>query len=120
MPIPWQLWLMVLVIGNMIVPLFFLNHLEAQLVLVGMFGGIMIMTTLTHFSGFTRILGLGHILWIPLVYFLWTRLSQHPPTDFFGLWLRILIGLNTVSLVFDVADVVRYTGGDREETVKGL
>jgi len=32
MPIHWQLWLALLVIVNFVIPLFFLNRLEAQVV----------------------------------------------------------------------------------------
>ena len=120
MPLPWQLWLMLLVTVNLVVPLFFLGRLEAQVAIAALLLSMTLMTILTHLAGFTRILGLGHILWLPLLYFLWTRLDLHPPTDFFGIWLRILIGVNTVSLLIDGTDVVRYLAGDREETIKGL
>ncbi|MFQ5757910.1 MAG: hypothetical protein ACE5H7_17695, partial [Acidiferrobacterales bacterium] len=62
--------------------------------------------------------GLGHILWIPLLYFLWMRLEQNPADDFFGLWIRVVMVLNALSLVIDVVDVVRYIAGDRAETVR--
>ena len=120
MPLPWQLWLMLLVAVNLVVPLFFLGRVEAQLVIGTLFVSMTLMTILTHITGFTRILGLGHILWIPLVYFLWSRLGLHPPTDAFGIWLRVLIGLNATSLLIDITDVVRFAAGDREETIKDL
>ena len=81
---------------------------------------MILMTALTGLSGFGRLLGLGHILWIPLLYFLWTRLGQIPADDFFGIWIRVLMALNATSLVIDATDVIRYLAGDREETVKGL
>ena len=119
MPIHWRLWLMLLVAANMIIPLFFLNRLEGQV--VGTFAAsAILMTVLTGLSGFGRLLGLGHILWIPLLYFLWTRLGQIPADDFFGIWIRVLMALNAVSLVIDATDVIRYLAGDREETVPGL
>ena len=120
MPIQWQLWLMVLVAANMIAPLFFLGHLEAQVVLGTIMASMMLMTFLTHRFGFSRILGLGHVLWLPMLPFLLLRLSDIPADDAFGIWLRALIGLNTLSLVFDAIDVFRYIAGDRKETVPGL
>ena len=78
------------------------------------------MTVLTGLSGFTRLLGLGHIFWLPLLYFLWNRLGQIPADDLFGVWIRILIAVNAISLVIDGIDVFRYIAGDRAETVKGL
>ena len=120
MPIYWQLWLMLLVTFNLIIPLFFLYRLEAQAVVGALVASMILMTVLTAISGFTRLLGLGHIFWIPLLYFLWMRLEQNPADDFFGLWLRVLMILNAASLIIDVIDVGRYIAGDRSETVKAL
>ena len=120
MPIHWQVWLMMLLIANLVVPLFFLSHLEGQLVVATLLASLILMTTVTGLSGFTRLLGLGHVLWIPLLYFLWTRLGQIPATDLFGIWIRCVMALNAASLAIDAIDVVRYIAGEREETVKGL
>ncbi len=82
--------------------------------------GAMLMSLLTARFGFTRILGLGHILWIPLVGWLAFRLGQNPADDAFGMWIRGVMLLNTVSLVIDGVDVFRYAAGDRKELVAGL
>ena len=119
-PIHVRLWLMVLVALNLVAPLFFLERLEAQLTLGALLASMMLMTVLTGLSGFTRLLGAGHIFWVPLLYFLWTRLGQIPPTDGFGIWIRVLMALNAISLVVDAIDVVRYITGEREETVPAL
>ena len=120
MPLHWQLWLLPLVTANAVAPLFFLRHVEAQVVLVTILASMALMTFLTGRFGFTRILGLRHILWVPLLPFLFTRLSDIPATDAFGVWIRTLIVLNSLSLVIDTVDVIRYMAGDREETVAGL
>ena len=120
MPVQWQLWLMLLITVNLIVPLLFLDRLEAQVVVAVLLASVMLFTILTARFGFTRILGLGHILWFPLLYFLWTRLGQSPADDVFGIWIRVLMTLNAASLVIDVVDVIRYIAGDREETVQGI
>lgn len=120
MPIHWQLWLMVLVAANMFGPLFFLHYLEAQVVLGTILASMTLMTLLTGRFGFTRILGLGHILWVPMLAFLFARLGDIPAGDAFGIWIRALIVLNSVSLVIDAIDVIHYIAGDRAETVAGL
>ena len=120
MPLLVRLWLLVLITANLIVPLFFLGRLEAQVVAATLLVSAALMTALTAVSGFTRLLGVGHVLWIPLLWFLWTRIDQTPADTFFGAWLRIVMALNALSLVIDVVDVVRYIAGDREEVVKGL
>ncbi len=118
MPLRWQPWLMLLVTVNFLIPLFFINRLEAQIVLLTFVAGTMLMIFLTSISGFTRLLGLGHILWIPLLYFLWSHLSENPANEFFGIWIRVLMTLNALSLIIDAVDVVRYIAGEREETVQ--
>ena len=73
MPIQWQAWMAVLVTANLVIPLFYFNRLEAQVVLATILASLILMTVLTALTGFTRLLGLGHVLWIPLIYFLWLR-----------------------------------------------
>ncbi len=119
-PIRVRLWLMLLVVFNLVVPLFFLDRLEAQVVLAALLASMLLMTVLTGLTGFTRLLGLGHILWVPMLWFLWGRLGHIPADDAFGLWIRVLMILNAISLVVDGVDVIRYIAGDRKATVEGL
>ena len=118
MPIQWQLWLALLVTVNLVVPIFFIGRMEAQIVVGTILISMMLMTYLTSLSGFTRLLGLGHMLWFPLLYFLWNRLDWIPAHDLFGIWVRVLMALNAASLVIDVIDVIRYIAGARGETVR--
>ena len=120
MPLPVRLWLMLLIIINLVAPLFLINRMEAQIALGALMASMILMTILTALTGFTRLLGLGHIFWVPLIYYLWTQLGQFPANDFFGIWVRILITINASSLVMDIVDIIRYMAGDREEMVKGL
>lgn len=113
-------WLLSLVAANLVAPLFFLQQLEAQVVLVTLLSSMALMTFLTARFGFTRILGLGHILWVPLLGFLFFQLGDIPANDAFGIWIRVLLVLNGITLVIDAADVIRYIGGEREEIVPGL
>ena len=119
-PWPVKIWLTVLLAVNMVAPLFFITHIEAQLALAAVMAGGMAMMLLTARFGFSRILGLGHALWIPLVIWLALRLDLHPADQALGLWIRALIVLNTLSLLIDITDVIRFLAGDRTETVEGL
>lgn len=120
MPLHWQLWLLILVGANLVAPFFFLEHVEAQLTIGALLISMMLMTALTARFGFSRILGLGHVAWLPLLGFLVSRATEVPATDAFGLWLRTVIVLDAISLVLDTVDVVRFLRGDRTETVPGL
>ena len=65
MPVHWQLWLLLLVTANLFIPLFFLARIEARIVVATFAASVTLTTALTGRYGFTRILGLGHVLWIP-------------------------------------------------------
>ena len=120
MPIHWRFWLLLLVTANVAIPVLYVGRAEAQLVLVAMVINMMLMIWLTRLTGFSRLLGLGHLPWFLLLYFLWTRLDQIPADDFFGVWIRTLMVLNALSLIIDTVDVARYVAGERQETVLGL
>ena len=115
-----RLWLMLLLAANLAAPLFFLHRTEAQVVLLAFVASFGVMTLLTGLTGFTHLLGMGHVFWIPMIIWFWTRLDQIPSDDAFGVWIRVLIAVNMISLLIDAVDVVRYLAGDREETVKNL
>ncbi len=119
-PLPVRLWLMLLVAANLGAPLFFLDHLEAQVVLACFMASVALMTILTGLTGFTRLLSVGHIFWIPMLFWLWNRSDQIPAQDAFGIWIRVLLAANLVSLLLDTVEVIRYIRGEREETVKSL
>ena len=119
LPLAVQIWLGVLVIANAVVPMFFIGHREAQVVLGVFMVSAASMMILAHVLGFTRLLGLGHVLWIPLLLYLWSRMGGHPAVEPYGAWMRIVMLLNAASLVIDAWDVVRYARGERAEIVAG-
>ncbi len=109
----WQVWVNILGLFNMILPLVFIRRTEAKVVLAAFVGAFTLMLVLTAATGFTRILGLGHVVfWIPLLVYIARRLREVPPNDWFGSWLRGLIAINALSLAIDIVDVVRYFGGE--------
>lgn len=120
MPLQWRLWIVLLVCANVVAPMFFMHRPEGPVVLGTTLASMLMMTLLTRRFGFTRIVGLGHVLWVPMLAFLFTRLGDIPPDDAFGVWIRALFVLDGVSLVLDSADVVRYMKGERNEIVAGL
>ena len=106
-------WIAALLSVNMLVPLAFITTLEGQLVLAAAIAGALIQMVIFASKGFVRLLGVGHIFWIPLIPWLWTRMDGFPPTDLLGLWIGAVVILDGISLIIDVADVARYLAGDR-------
>ena len=117
LPVGVRLWMLLLVSANLILPIIYFQQSEARIVLLTFFAGILLMVVITGTSGFTRLVGLGHIFWIPLVLFLVSRLGSIPATDAYGIWIRSVIAVNTISLVLDAIDVVRFARGERSEIV---
>ena len=106
-------WTTVLLLANMVVPLFFITTLEGQLVLAAAMAGAISQMAIFASKGFVRLLGIGHIFWVPLLAWLWTRLDGFPPDDPRTIWTTALLLLNGVSLIIDVRDVWQYLGGAR-------
>ncbi len=115
LPLRVQLYMVALVGLNMIAPLFFIQMLEAQIVLGAFMASFALMIILTGMVGFTRLLGLAHIFWIPMLFFVWPSLEVYPAQEAVGIWLRLLIILNVIALVLDAVDISRYIRGNRSE-----
>ena len=120
LPLPVQLFVGALVAFNMLAPLYYFSYLEAKVVLATFVVSAILMFGMTGIFGFRRLLGTAHTLWIPLLYFIFTRLHLHDTAESFGQWLRILIAINAVALAFDTVDFIRYLRGDKDEMVEGL
>lgn len=118
--LPVKLWVGLMVIFNLVIPLFYLDRLEAQAVLASFMASMFLMTIITGITGYSRLVGLGHIVWVPLIFFLWTHLDQIPSHDVFGIWVRALMAINVASLILDGVDALRYLGGERAEIIKVL
>ncbi len=108
-----RVWLGVLIALNAVVPLWFLDHLEAWVAMATVPGAFLLGVVLFQRYGFTRLLGLMHAPWIILLVLLWGKMGQIPASDPFGLWMRVVFTLDSVALVFDTKDVIKYLAGDR-------
>src|SRR5262249_18469131 len=117
LPVGVKLWLLILIAANLLVPLMYFGRSEARIVLLTFLASFALMILITGAKGFTRLLGLGQIPWIPLLFFLVGRLSTVPAGDPYGVWIRSVVVLNLISLVVDVVDVVRFARGERSEIV---
>ena len=105
---------MLLMMANMVLPLFYLGTPEGRVVLGGLVLGAVAQTAIFSAKGYVRLLGIGHIAWVPMVYWLWTRLDFAPASSFFGYWLLATIVLVSLALLIDAVDVIRYLRGERK------
>ena len=109
-----RVWLGVLIVLNGIVPLWFLDHPEAWVAMATVHGAFLIGVVLFKRQGFTRLVGLMHAPWIILLMVLWGKMGQVPASDPFGLWMRVVFTLDSIELVVDAKDVIKYLTGDRQ------
>jgi len=93
--------------------IFFLPRTEAWVVLGTALLAATIMTALHAKLGYVRLVGIGHFVWIPMLIWLAFRLDNIPEGTLFQGWVLILMAMDTVSLLLDVIDSVRYLRGDR-------
>ncbi len=113
-PKPWVGWVMLLMITNMVIPLFYLGTPEGKVVLGAFVFAALFQTAIFSAKGFVRLLGIGHIAWVPMVAWLWTRLDLAPAGSFFRYWLLATLAVVSLSLLIDAVDVVRYLRGERD------
>lgn len=101
-------WVGYLMMINMAALVFWSEPL-AQLIFVTFMASAMLMMGLFAHFGFTKILGLGHVFWLPLSGYLAISLPTYEGP--FHLYLWVLLISILVSLVFDIYDVWHYFRG---------
>ena len=76
--------------------------------------GVGLMIWIHSRLGFVRLLGIGHIFWIPML----VDFSIEPPDagtePALYFWVVLLMVSNTLSLILDTVDGVRYWRGERQ------
>lgn len=110
----WMFYLMVINLSSV----FFWEEFSAKLIVITfLISGILMMGLYSYF-GFEKILGLGHILWVPLLFYILSEVSLHESS--FKIYLVALSLSIAVSLAFDIADVWKYfVGGGMRKKIAG-
>ena len=116
-PLPWLAWIALLLAANLVAPLFYLPAPEAIWVLAAFVAAAIWQMSMFSRLGFVRLLGIAHVLWFPLVIWIWVRMDALPAGHPMYRWMASLVVLNSISLAIDVADVGRYLSGERAPTL---
>ena len=115
LPTLWVAWVALLMGVNLMAPLAFLNTMEGKMVFAAGMAGALVMMLIFRSKGFVRLLGVGHLFWIPLVIWLLGRVPE--ASGIFQYWILSVIVLDTLSLIIDLSDIVRYMGGEKQAMV---
>lgn len=85
-----------------------------RVMIVAMLANMVVMSRLFHKYGYTRILGLSHVIfWTPLLAYLWKTRNNHPDRKWTATFVKLAMVIIFISLLFDYTDVIRYVLGDR-------
>lgn len=110
-PIPriWNVWL----VGVNLLCLYFIAYVEAQVVLGTTLAAVILQAVIYQRSGFTRVLGIAHMLWLPMFAWMATRADDIVVHTDLQSWIIVLAITNAVSFVVDITDVTRFAMGER-------
>ena len=98
--------------------MFFFKSFEAQAAFVAINVGFFTGVFICKQQGFTRLLGVKHWPWIFLLLFLWGRLDVVSASEPLSIWIRVVLVLNSLSLLLDAIDVIKYAAGDRQPIIQ--
>lgn len=111
-PIPrvWAIWLMTVNLASVA----FLDRLEGQVVFAAAGLSVVGMALIYRQQRFTRLLGICHVLFVPMLAWLALRADTIQTDPALALWVSVLAVTNVVSLVVDTTDVTRFLRGERQ------
>ncbi len=109
-PRAWAIALILVNLGSLV----FLDTRYGLLNLLAVLTGISVMAVIYARLGFVRLLGIGHIFWIPILVWFAFDLPDKTQDPALYYWVLSLIMFNSISLVIDTIDVLRFAGGDRK------
>lgn len=112
----WKLWLMVLMGIVFGWSLWFINTLEGQVVYglstIGFMTGLGVVA---WEKGFSRLTGLMHWTWLPMIVWLPQRAQTLGGSSATWIWAVVIV--TTASLIVNLVQVGLWITGEREQTV---
>lgn len=111
-PFPWNVWVTILGLMNVVAGFYFFKHLEGKLSVLCMVLTLSTMTFLYWKLGFVRLLGLAHIYWLAFIPRLTYVALKKNPTGLFKKWIYGTIIVDSISVIIDTIDVIRYLTGE--------
>ena len=94
--------------------LLFIQHMEAQVTLGAVGFAVLAQALIYQRRRFIRLLGVTHVLWVPMLTWIALRLDTLPKEEAaYHAWLMTLIATNAVSLAIDAWDATRFILGER-------
>ena len=115
-PLWLQIWMGIMMVTIVLAIPLAIKDWRARWVLLSMVANVLIMNVLFAKFGFSRILGLAHIIvWTPLWVYLWKARKKHPERKWTGRYVWLALIVIGISLLFDYTDAIRWLLGERGE-----
>jgi len=106
----WGTWLVAVNAAGLL----FIQHIEAQVTLGAVGVAVLAQALIYQRKRFIRLLGVTHVLWVPMLTWMALRLDTLPKEETaFHAWLVTLIATNAFSLAIDAWDATRFILGER-------
>lgn len=106
----WGAWLVAVNSASLL----FIQHIEAQVTLGAVGVAVLAQALIYQRRRFIRLLGVTHVLWVPMLTWIALRLDALPREETaFRAWLIMLVATNAVSLAIDGWDAARFILGER-------
>ncbi len=112
-PLIPRVWASLLILVNLC-GLFFIHTIYGQFCLAAVGAAVVVMAIIYLRMGFVRLLGIGHIFWIPMLIWFALNLPDRIEQPRLYDWLICLFVFNSISLVIDAIDVTRFVRGERQ------
>ncbi len=111
----WRGWIYFMAFVNAIVPIFFLPKFTAILVMLSGFVGLITGLVIIHATGYSKLLGLMHLPWVPMVcfqiyYFYHHGFKLKDPHD---IWFLVSLIISLFSLVIDFYDIHTFMTNEK-------
>lgn len=107
----WGAWLVAVNAAGLL----FIMHIEAQVALAAVGLALLAQSLIYQRKRFIRLLGVTHIIWVPMLAWMALRLATLPEGEVaFQAWLVTLIATNAISLAIDAWDATRFVRGERQ------
>ena len=110
-PLP-RIWAVALIAVNA-ASLFFIDTIYGQINLAAVLAAIAVMAVIHARMGFVRLLGVGHVFWIPMIVWFVANMPDRTADPVLHQWVVTLLIFNSICLVVDAVDLVRFIAGER-------
>ncbi len=112
-PLWVQIWVGIMTVVNLSAIVFVWKDVRPRWVLAALLPNAIFMQYLFSVFGYTRILGLSHVIfWTPLLIYLYRSRRPDDRQSWTGRYLYTVMIVNGISLLFDYSDVIRHLLGD--------